>query len=154
LNTGTDKAAAFGAPITLLEVSKKGQAEPTRPDSGLYMDFGDHDGDGDLDMVVGGYSHWQKARVGELKTLIDGVNKRTHELMQTIEDAVKGLDEDAAAKKRDELWNAKQDAFGVISKERQTLQKELEPLQPGMKRESYVWLYENKGAKEASAGRK
>ena len=31
------------------------------------------------------------------------------------------------------------------------LQQELEPMQPGMKRESFVWLYENVGAAKAPA---
>ena len=49
-NVGSKQAPAWGAPVTLLERSKKGTSAPTRPDSGIYMDFGDHDGDGDLDM--------------------------------------------------------------------------------------------------------
>ncbi|MEO6595488.1 MAG: FG-GAP-like repeat-containing protein [Planctomycetota bacterium] len=163
LNTGVKKAM-FAAPLTLLERSKKGTSAPTRPDSGIYMDFGDQDGDGDLDMIVGGYSHWtpaaktltaeQTERVAELKAGIEEVGKTMQTLMDEIEKAVAGLDDAAATKKRDELFGARRDEFSAIGKKRQALQKELEPLEPGMKRESYVWLYENVVTVEAAASRK
>ena len=54
---GADGATAFEAPVALVETGPIGGGhEPTRPDAGLYMDAADHDGDGDLDLVVGGYS--------------------------------------------------------------------------------------------------
>ncbi|MFY9342322.1 MAG: FG-GAP-like repeat-containing protein [Planctomycetota bacterium] len=152
-NTGTGKVPAFGAPITLLERSKKGRTEPTRPDSGIYMDFADHDGDGDLDMVVGGYSHWnppkpvltaeQEQRAAELKKEIAVLNKATSDIYQAIDKAIEGLDEAAADKKRTELFAERREEMGKLGKQRQELQKELDPLVPGAKRQSWVWLYEN-----------
>jgi hypothetical protein len=163
LNRGTDGAGAFGAPIELLARSKKGAAGPTRPDSGIYMDFADHDGDGDLDMVVGGYSHWtapapsltaeQAQRVAAIKAELRTVNEKTQALMGEIEDAVKGLDQEAADKKRDELFAARSADFQAIGKQRQALQKELDPLEPGSKRQSFVWLYENLGTVGGTAPR-
>ena len=153
LNTGAKNEPKFGPPLTLVERSRKGGDQPTRPDSGLYMDFGDHDGDGDLDLIVGGYSQWtpkprqltaeQEQRVAVLKADLGSVTEATETLMHAIDDAVKGLDEGQAEKKRDELLTAKRSEFSTLGKRRQTLQEELDPLVPGMKRVSYVWLYEN-----------
>ena len=61
-NTGTKTAPSFAIAQTLIAPSKKDAAAPQRPDSGLYMDVADIDGDGDLDMVVGGYSHWREGQ--------------------------------------------------------------------------------------------
>jgi phage tail tape-measure protein len=120
------------------------------------MDFGDHDGDGDLDIVAGGYSIWtpkapaltaeQQRRVGELQAGLASVAKATKELSKSIQDAAKGLDEAAADKKRQELYESKSEEFGKLNKQRQKLSQELEPLEPSTKRVSYVWLYENLGS--------
>jgi hypothetical protein len=60
-NTGSATAPAFAAPELLVAASKKqSKSEPLRPDSGLYADVADCDGDGDLDLVVGGYTHMPK----------------------------------------------------------------------------------------------
>jgi len=56
-NTGSVKAPKWKAPTTLVAAGKQGSSgEPVRPDHGLYMDLADYDGDGDLDLIVGGYS--------------------------------------------------------------------------------------------------
>lgn len=153
LNVGTAKAPKFAAPITLLEPSKKSASEPTRPDSGIYMDFGDNDGDGDLDMIVGGYSHWtpksveltdeQKQRAEQLKTELAKFDKDSQAFYERVDKALAGLDEAAADKKRTELFAETRDERTNLGKRRQAAQKELEALVPGPKRESFVWLYEN-----------
>jgi hypothetical protein len=153
LNNGSAQSPKFAAPITLLERSKKGKQEPTRPDSGLYMDFGDPDGDGDLDMLVGGYSHWtpkpieltaeQKQRVEVLRREIADVDEASSKIRAEIEKQLAGLGEDAADEKRSELYEARGGELGELYQKRKKLSKELDPLSPGAKRETFVWLYEN-----------
>ncbi|MBL8756467.1 MAG: VCBS repeat-containing protein [Planctomycetes bacterium] len=155
-NVGTKAKAEFGAMVTLLEASAKGMATATRPDVGLHPDFADVDGDGDLDMVVGGYSLWspptpvltaaQEQRVKELKAELDKASARLQTFYRSLDEQVKGLAEEAADAKRSELLTAKKDDLQAWSKQRQELQKELDPMIPGQKRESFVWLYENRAA--------
>lgn len=164
LNTGAKDAPVFAAPITLLQASKKGEMEPTRPDSGLYMDFGDHDGDGDLDMVVGGYSHWkpkpvvlsaeQKARAAELQAQIAELDAAAQKFYAEIEEALKGLEEAAANEKRTALFKERRAEMTAQTKRRQELSKELDPLVPAAQRRTFVWLYENvSDTKTASAAK-
>ncbi len=164
-NAGTDAAPKFGEATALIDPSTKGQKAPTRPDAGLYMDAMDHDGDGDLDLVVGGYSMWtpdapvlddgQKQRVAELQTQMAALDKEMQAFYQGLEQAVQGLDEAAANEKRTALLKEKRDELQAQSKRRMAIQQELEPLVPGQKRKSFVWLYENlakgRAAAEASA---
>jgi len=165
-NTGSDKAPQFTAATTLIEVGAKDAKEPTRPHAGLYMDAMDIDGDGDLDLVVGGYSIWspdapvldaaQQQRVAELQKQLAEINKVSQAFYESISEATKGLDEAAAAERRKELLAAKRAELQEQSKQRAALQRELEPLMPSQQRKSFTWLYENlqkRGAVEASSGR-
>ncbi len=166
LNTGTKQATAFGEPIVLVPPSRKTSVDgPARPDSGIYMDFGDHDGDGDPDLIVGGYSHWslempaltneQKSRIKELKAQLAEVDKQSKVLLQAMEAATKGLDETAADKKREEVLATQKEARVALGQKRAAIQDELDPLTPGMKRNSFVWIYENASAtaRPASSGK-
>jgi len=165
LNTGSKKKTVLAAPLVLVPPSKKGSTdEPERPDSGLYMDFADQDGDGDLDLVVGGYSHWtpkakplsakQQKRVAELKALLDAIDRKLAALDEALFGATDGLDEEAAQRKRTELLKTQQADRVALAKERAPLHEEHEQLEPGPKREAFVWYYENvRGRGSARPGR-
>ena len=157
VNTGTKTGTRFAAPIELVAPSKKGAlGEPTRPDSGLYADAGDIDGDGDFDLIVGGYSHWtptppkltdeQKARVAELTKIIDEADKKLDAWNEEISKLIAALPDAEREKKYPEIYASRKDAREAIMKERKPAFEEREKLAPGPKRISYVWLYENKSA--------
>ncbi len=57
-NEGTAKNPKFGAKLDLIAPGPKSKAaEPTKPETGLYVDIADADGDEDLDMVVGSFAY-------------------------------------------------------------------------------------------------
>jgi hypothetical protein len=60
-NTGKKGAPEFAAAKTLISASEKDAKEAARPDAGLYFDVMDYNGDGTLDLIVGGYSMWKDA---------------------------------------------------------------------------------------------
>ena len=163
-NTGTNAAPAFGQPSVLVAASAKGASEPTRPDSGLYMDLADHDGDGDLDLLVGGYSLWspparelsaeETERARQVRLELGELNKQLAALSKVIVEATKGLDAEAVIPKRTEILRAQAPERTALGKKQAPLQAELDTLVPGPKRVSYVWLYENhtKSAAPAAPG--
>jgi len=152
---------SFGAPITLVQPSPKGAHEPTRPDAGLYIDLHDHEGDGDLDLIVGGYSMWtpktrkldndEKARVRQLRTTIEELDKVTRALGEELREAMAGLEGDELRQKAREIREAQSEQRTKIRKQRQPLKAELDELVPTKQRKSYVWLYENLGTQATEA---
>ena len=162
-NIGDGKAAAWGAPIELLARSKQDHVgeEPARPDAGLYMDFADVDGDGDLDMAVGAYSHWkaapkpldvaQQARAAELEAAQKDCDARFQQVMKEINAGLGDAVGDARDKLYVERYQARRADFDAIAKDRSAVAKELATLVPPRQRQSFVWLYENLAAKKAAA---
>lgn len=160
--TSDSNALAFGAPITLVVPSRKGGSEPTRPDAGLYMDLADHDGDGDLDLLVGGYSQWtpparalneeETQRVKDLRGQIAELNKETTAYAKEMTEAIKGLDAEAAKVKRAEIAKEWSPKLTGLAKQRTPLQKELDELVPREQRVSFVWLYENTSKRASAPG--
>jgi hypothetical protein len=156
-NEGSDAAPRYGEPQTLVKVSGKGGSEPTRPDSGLYMDVGDPDGDGDFDLLVGGYSHWtpparelnadEQKRVEELQKQIADLDAAQEQFWERVSAAMEGLSEQAAEKKQQEMFEAEKEKLQASNQKRQKIQAEIDGLVPSQQRVSYVWLYENLGAR-------
>ena len=158
LNEGSKGKPAFGTLEQLIAPSEKGGHAPTRPDAGLYADAFDYDGDGDLDLVVGGYSMWtpksreltdaEQARVKELEkqkaktqAKLDQINEKK---FAAIDKATEGLEEGSPEWMATATETLK--PFSVemrpINATLRKVTKELDELVPRSQRKAFVWLYE------------
>ncbi len=159
-NHGKPGHPFFGPLEMLIAPQAKGGTEPVRPDAGLYADAVDYDGDGDLDLVVGGYSMWtpearplseeEQATVARLKGEQEAVRKQQAELMAKVraevEQAAKAAGLDRSSEEYRKKWSETYAKYGEqiaeVRKEVQRLAEQIGELEPAPQRRSFVWLYE------------
>jgi hypothetical protein len=157
-NLGSKGKPQFGALETLIAPAPNGGTEPTRPTAGLYADAVDYDGDGDLDLVVGGYSLWapegralseeEQATVTKLKEQQKEIQGKMTALMQKVkeetEKAAEGLDPKSKEyrAKWSEVYQKHNGEATAIRGELTEVAKKIGELVPAPQRQAFVWWYE------------
>lgn len=142
----------FEQPLVLIERGKQDLADkPKRPDIGLHPEPVDFDGDGDLDLIVGGYSIWspperelsdaEKQELADTREKAAELQKQVAELNRKMLHATTGLDSDAAREKRMEM--AKDPERTKVFTAYYAANKRITELDPPPQRVSFTWLYEN-----------
>jgi hypothetical protein len=154
LNKGKPGRPAFGAPEVLIPPADQDAlraTEPTRPTEGCYVDVVDYDGDGKLDLLVGGYSTWSPAA----KALTPAQQKEVAKLdarLRTLRAAQQKLFQEASREagsnqaKLNRLYQdlVKTEEFQKLSRQLSAAFRRLEDLRPQPRREAFVWLYRRK----------
>jgi gas vesicle protein len=158
LNQGKVGAPSFGALKALIAPEERGGSEPQRPDVGLYPDVMDYDGDGDLDLVAGGYSMWtpkgrelnakEEARAAELTATLEKLHKESNAVWDKISAEIqkKTAKLDPESDEHEEMVDSIYDKYqseNEASREAiSAAQEELQELIPQAQKRSFVWLYE------------
>ena len=151
-NVGREGSPEFAAAKILVAPSPKTDPQPTCPNSGLYVDVTDYNQDGHLDLLVGGYSQWepegQKLTDEQLQTVaeLEARQKEVLDELRARQASALESDQELTIEQQQERVSAlyESDDYLKLISDYTDVGQQLQELQPGPKREAFVWLYTQK----------
>lgn len=154
-NAGKPGAPSYAAPITLAQVDPA-----VGPTTGWYLDVLDHDQDGDLDLLVGGYRTTKpeapvltaedKIELAKLEVDLAAIDEQIQTYLEAAMKKVEALEGDARDVAMQKAY--KDPEFTAMNEKSQPLRKRIAKFKPRPQRVSGIWLYRALGSKVTPAG--
>ena len=147
-NVGTVGKPAFAPADVLMKAEEMPNAKG-EPNNGCYAFAHDVDEDGDLDLLVGGYSTWNPDReplTAKQEQRLAEAHAQLEEISQSMDKMFESVEQETDSQKQEELITElfESEEYQKMMEESQSLWTEVMELEGQPKREAGIWLYRQK----------